>query len=399
MAKTNLTRARVDALAYNSDGPQKQILWDQKCRGFGCRVTPEGGKQYVLLYRCNGRQRLMSLGPVQDFPTVEAARTKASGFLHELRKSGTDPMAERERMADAETLTALWEVYEREHVANLAENTRRAMRSVWKAHVSDVLGDLSPGQITKADVVRMHDRATKKGAKVAANRAVQRLRAALNWLHERNPRQFPQDWKNPCDVKLHKELARKEILDLNQQRALLVSLAQEPDPWARTYIHLVLLTACRAQELLKLTWENVDFERGEALILKRKNGEDLRVPLSSVALELLKALPVTAGSPYVFPSPRKPNQPYTSNAIRRRYNDALDRAGLPHRTFHDLRRSCGTNYARQGASTKIIAQLLGNTDEVTSRVYVQLAATDLRHLAETNANNLSIPNTLPAKQS
>lgn len=401
MASKSLTRAAVEALAYRADGPHKQILWDTKLRGFGCRMTPQGGKQYVILYRISGRQRLMSLGRVEDFPTVEAARIKASRSLFELRDGGLDPMAERKRMADAETLTALWAVYEREHIAKLSANSRRGMLSAWGVHVAPVIGDLSPGQVTKADVLRIHDRGTKRGAKVAANRGVQRLRAALNWLHDRNPRQFPENWKNPCAIDFNKEMPRKKILDLEQQRALIASLQNEPDPWCRVYLQLVLLTGCRVNELTALTWDNVNFDKATALIQRssadseaRKNGEDLLLPLPPAALSLLRSLPVVANTPYVFPSPRKLAQPYTSNAIRRRYNDALKRAGLPHRTMHDLRRSMGTNIARTGASTKQIAGLLGNTDEVTAKVYVQLAVDDLRRLSDANATNL-----LPAPQS
>jgi len=59
--------------------------------------------------------------------------------------------------------------------------------------------------------------------------------------------------------------------------------------------------------------------------------------------------------------------------------------GLPHRTLHDLRRSYGTNHAWLGVSTKLIASLLGNTAEVTTPVYTQIAANDLRRLTDANA--------------
>jgi integrase len=401
MASKSLTRAAVEALAYRVGGPQKQILWDTKLRGFGCRATPQGGKQYVILYRVSGRQRLMSLGRIEDFPTVEAARTKASRSLLELRDGGLDPMAARERMADAQSMEALWEVYKDKHLARLSVNTQRAVKSTWKVHLALTIGKLTPGQVTKADVIRVHDAATVCG-EVIANRAVQRLKAMLTWLNERNEKQFPLGWKNPAfKFKLHRETERTAILDLAQQHALVASLEEEPDIYCRVYLKLLLLTGCRSNELLALTWANVNFDKATALIERscattdeRKNGDDLMLPLAPVTIELLRSLPVIGGSAYVFPSPRKPAQPYTSNAMRRRYSDALDRAHLPHRTLHDLRRSLGTNFARGGASTKQIARLLGNTDEVTARVYIQLAADDLRQLTERNATAL-----LPAPQS
>jgi integrase len=399
MARKNLTRASVESLTYRTDGPHKQIAWDAKVRGFGARITPEGGKSYVLLYRVQGRQRLMSLGRVDEFASLDAARTKASGLLQELKESGTDPMAARERMSDAQSLDALWAVYERDHLAHTSVNTRRAVSSTWRVHVQPIVGSLNPAQVTKGDVVRVHDKATQHG-KVVANRAVVRLKAMLTWLHERNEKQFHLGWKNPAlGFKLHRENERTAILDLEQQRALLISLKEETCPWTRVYLQMLLLTGCRANELLSLRWSDVNFDKSVALIQRssahteeRKNHRDLTIPLAPIALELLRSLPVIAGTEYVFPSPRKPAQPYTSNAIRRRYEDALTRAKLPHRTLHDLRRSYGTNIARHGASTKLIAGLLGNTSEVTSRVYIQLAADDLRQFTERNASNI-----LPAK--
>jgi integrase len=389
MAKKNLTKAAVEALAYDSDGPSRQVLWDAKVRGFGIRVTPEAGKQYVLLYRVNGRQRLMSLGPTDHFESLDAARTRAGDLLNGLRKDGLDPMAQRERMADAKTMAELWTVYEREHLSRLAANTKRNVASLWSVHIAPQLGALSPGQVTRADIIRMHDKATRKGGKIAANRAVQRTRAILGWLFERNERQFPVGWRNPCSgVKFHREPPRTAVLDLEQQRSLIAALADEPDPWMRAYLQLLLLTGLRSIELAALKWAHVDLDKALATIIDRKkNGMDLVLPLPPVAVELLRGLPVVEGTQYVFPSPRNHSH-LTTNAIRRRYSAALERGSLPHRTLHDLRRSYGTNHARVGVSTKLIASLLGNTAEVTARVYTQIAANDLRRLTEANADNL-----------
>ena len=120
---------------------------------------------------------------------------------------------------------------------------------------------------------------------------------------------------------------------------------------------------------------------------RKKNGRDLKLPLAPVAVELLRSLPVVGDNEHVFPSPRGAKH-FTTNGMRRRYEAALERAGLPHRTLHDLRRSYGTNHARLGVSTKLISDLLGNTEQVAARVYVQIAQNDLRRLVETNANAL-----------
>lgn len=388
MATKNLTKASLEALEYDPKGPSRQVQWDAKVRGFGVRVTPEGGKQYVLLYRVSGRQRLMSLGRVADFKNLEAARDKASVLLHGLRHESIDPLAARDRMADADSMAELWETYQREHLSHQAANTRRSVVSQWKQHLAPVVAALKPGQISKADVIRVHDQATQRGGKVVANRAVTRLGAMLTWLHERNEKQFPATWRNPVPgLKLHRENPRTQILDLEQQRALVAALQEEPCVFTRVYLQLLLLTGCRSNELINLRWADVDLDKATALIRDRKNGRDLPLPLPPIAIQLLRALPVVEGSAFVFPSSRK-QAAMTTNMVRYKYNAALERARLPHRTLHDLRRSVGTNHARAGASTKLIAGLLGNTAEVTARVYVQLASDDLRRLSELNAANL-----------
>jgi integrase len=388
MAKRNLTKALIENLAYQPGGPSRQVLWDAKVRGFGCRVTPEGGKQYVLLYRANGRQRLMSLGPTDHFENLDAARTRAGDLLNGLRKDGTDPMAQRERMADANSMDELFKVYDAEHLANTALSTRSGFRSSWNVHIRESIGTLAPGQVTKGDVVRMHDKATKRSGKGAANHCVARLRAILQWLFERNERQFPVGWRNPATgLKLHRVLPRTAILDLEQQRKLVAELANEPDIFVRVYVQMLLLTGLRANELASLTWNNVDLDKGEMVIPNRKNGKGLTLPLAPVATELLRSLPVVAGNAHAFPSPRGAMH-ISTNGMRRRYEAALERAGLPHRTLHDLRRSYGTNHARVGVSTKLISELLGNTEQVSARVYVQIAQNDLRRLVESNANAL-----------
>ena len=211
-------------------------------------MTPEGGKQFVLLYRANGRQRLMSLGSIDHFKSLEEARVRAGDLLNGLRKDGTDPMAQRERMADANSMQQLFEVYDTEHLANTAPSTRSGFRSSWNAHVREVLGTLAPGQVTKGDIVRLHDRVTKRSGKGAANHCVHRLRTILQWLFERNERQFPVGWRNPASgLKLHRELPRTEILDLAQQRKLVAELANEPDIFVRVYVQMLLLTGLRAR--------------------------------------------------------------------------------------------------------------------------------------------------------
>ncbi len=393
MAAKNLTKTVVEKATYQVGGPSRQVMWDTRLRGFGLRLTPEGGKQYVILYRVGGRQRLMSLGPVQDFKGLEDARDRAEKLLHGLRHEGVDPMAARERLAEAQSMRELWAVYERDHLPALSENSKRGIASTWRVHLEPVVGALKPSQITKADVIRMHDRATKRGGDCVANRAVQRLRAMLGWLYERGEQQFPAGWRNPAvGAKLHRESPRTHVLDTGQMRALLTALDGDEHVWTRSYVALLMLTGARKEEIRQLRWDSIDLERGVAHLSQTKNGKPFDLPLVSDAVTVLRSIPVIAGNPYVFPQVRatpKQSGPQPMIEPRGAYKAALKRAGLPTTTtFHDLRRSYATMAAVRGATAEQIAKALNNTSSVTARVYIQLAQDVQRQIAEQNAQAL-----------
>lgn len=410
MAKRkSLTTAAVERLTYDPDGPSRQVLWDNEVRGFGCRVTPAGGKQYVLLYRFNGRKKLHSLGPIGDFTNLAEARKKAEALRHGLRHDNVDPARARESMSETATVRDIWlNEYTKNKLDLLSENSRRTIKSVWTVHLEPRLGDLKPQQVTSADLLRLHDEVTRgkirkpqtgqlrsprnhaRGGKVVANRAVERFGEFLNWHKERNKTKYPVGWENPAEsVPLHKERPRKHHLDIAQLRALLKSLYDEPNPWSRAFLYVVLFTGARKSEVRNLTWSNVDLERRVARIDRTKNGDpmDLRLPIFVVAA--LKELPLVPNCEWVFPG-RSHDEPMIEP--RRAYRAALKRADLPlNTTFHDLRRSVGTSGAWLKFSEKTIARALNNTTEVASRVYIQLAESDVRDMVEAYAAALLAP--------
>ena len=69
---------------------------------------------------------------------------------------------------------------------------------------------------------------------------------------------------------------------------------------AVTAIRLLLLTGARVSEILSLRWSDVDLIRGELRLPDSKTGAKT-ILLSAPAVDILKAWPRWAGSPYVFP--------------------------------------------------------------------------------------------------
>jgi len=85
--------------------------------------------------------------------------------------------------------------------------------------------------------------------------------------------------------------------------ALAQALKDYPDQVAAAAIKLLLYTGLRSAELLRLKWDDIDFDAGEFRLLPgtTKSGRSLNAHLAGPALAVLASLPRELGNPYVFP--------------------------------------------------------------------------------------------------
>ncbi len=153
------------------------------------------------------------------------------------------------------------------------------------------------------------------------------------------------------------------------------------NPWMKPLIMLALETAMRRGELLALCWDNIRLTDRVAHLPMTKNGNSRNVPLSSRAVEILRALPPTLRGP-VFP--------ITANAVQLAYLRAIDRArrlyeesgGTDARVmtdlhFHDLRHIAVTRLAEKLPNIVELAAVSGHTDVRMLKRYYHPKAEDL----------------------
>src|ERR1700730_8326624 len=93
MPTIHMTKSAVDALkAANKD----TVYWDAGLPGFGVKVTPQGRKVFVVLYRIGGagsRLRKYNIGPYRR-GTPHQGRVAAQKVCA-ARLDGRDPAAEK----------------------------------------------------------------------------------------------------------------------------------------------------------------------------------------------------------------------------------------------------------------------------------------------------------------
>lgn len=135
------------------------------------------------------------------------------------------------------------------------------------------------------------------------------------------------------------------------------------DDYGRLIVALLLL-GLRANELVSLRWQDVDWERGRLTVAFTKNGRPRTAVLDDLALALLRRarepLPGTAPTAELGRRASPRIVPMSTNALRERVAMLGRRAGIPHLHPHLFRHSFATNYLIEAGIEDIATlQVLG----------------------------------------
>lgn len=200
------------------------------------------------------------------------------------------------------------------------------------------------------------------------NRYAASIGAIFTWCIRK--RIVPKDWAHPCRG-IERQPENNEVVRFlsTEERVALLSACQS-SAWPKLYM-LVLMgitTGARKSELMNLRWADINFERQEASIHTTKNGDKKVLPLvPSVMLELRKyqRLP----NSLAFGSDRRPDKPF--NFVPR-WQQALKLAKIKNFRFHDLRHSCASYLAQEGATLLEIGEVLGHRQLSVTKRYSHL---------------------------
>ncbi|MCP3994683.1 MAG: site-specific integrase, partial [bacterium] len=139
-------------------------------------------------------------------------------------------------------------------------------------------------------------------------------------------------------------------------------------------IRLLLLTGCRLKEVLKLRWQDVDFE-GRCLRLPDSKTGPKTVPLNSAALQLLSEIERLEGNPFVILG-KKPKTHLT--ALTGPWQRIRTSANLEDVRLHDLRHTYASFGVNLGLPLPMIGAVLGHSNTSMTERYAHLADDPVR---------------------
>jgi integrase len=203
------------------------------------------------------------------------------------------------------------------------------------------------------------------------NRYLSSLRSCWNW--GRAAQYIPPEKVWP--TRLFRTEPRERVRYLNDvELAAVMDAAKSYAPWMHAAVAVSLATGLRQGELLRLTWADIDFDRGTVTVLISKNSKRRIVHLPAPAVEALKTLRRNGiiGRKLIFVNGK--GEPADKSFLTFHWLKVRETAGLVDFKWHDLRHSCASFLAQAGASLPEIGHVLGHSSPTITAKYAHLVA-------------------------
>ena len=441
-----LRKLELPPVGYNGQGklkfaekavpnPESYILWDASRDappGFGLKVA--GKKTYILRRKVMGKSMLSKVGNVADFDKIQDARARAAELALTMVNTGQNPnVLAREQNAAEVTLKQAMLAY-REH---LVERTQRPAKPetlkvydrVMRRHEEWGWSNRKVREID-TDEIKKKFKETHGATPTATEQAFRWPARAINWYIENEKiraqaqSREPHIKGNPFNFLAINNFYRsqEQIDEMREEQGKRNPLRPTQDlgrfleaAWSKKdmndnmagihYLMLMLLWGCRKSEHAGLVWGELLSETGGpgvgrrstshvymkehpdwgpyVFFYKTKNGRSHRMPLTPMAMELLKRRQVAAAEEaarrgfmgksrnFVFPA----RSPFSKTGHYMDATDLLDdlreEIGVEKLNRHDLRRSFGAVMTAIEVPEGIKSRFLNHARTNVTETYTQ----------------------------
>lgn len=155
----------------------------------------------------------------------------------------------------------------------------------------------------------------------------------------------------------------------NEEKLLIADLTNCRNPYIVQTVTFAIQTGCRQSEILKLTWDDIDFKEKLAFLSNTKNGESRTIPLSPKAIEAIKALPQPIKNTPIFK--------VSADGLSRAFKRSCDKLNLGNLRFHDLRHEATSRLFEMGLNPIEAATITGHKTLQMLKRYTHLKPSDL----------------------
>jgi integrase len=355
--------------------------FDVTVAGLSLRVTESGHRSWCYVYT-SPRDDKRARATIGTYPatSLAAARGKALEARGHV-EGGNDPRVVLAGQGAAEmTVDGLIKAYladpEKAALRSLAEISRRLRKNVLP-----IIGAVKLTELRRRDVRNVTDAILRRGRKVEATRVFEDVRAIVRWAVQQefldvNPL---GTMRKPADA-----TSSDRVLTDSEIHTLWAGLpnALANSVQCQRIIKLCLVTAQRVGEVAGMVPAEIDLTAREWTLpgSRTKNKQSHEVPLSDLAIEIIKEAAADAGEGApLFPCGDGSLAPAAvARTILRANNISeerpLGRFGIAPWSAHDLRRTALTGMARLRVAPIVLGHVANH--RTTTRAGVTLAVYD-----------------------
>jgi integrase len=335
-------------------GKLDHIEFDDSMPGFGLRIR-NGGKQehrtYVLQYKIGPKQRRMTLGSVAKIGLGEAQ--KKARKLFGAIADGKDPANEKAvaRTEASHTFDVIASEFLRVQQAKLKPRSFIETQRFLQKHLRP-LHPLALASVNRATIAAQLRTIANEHGPVSADRARAALSKFFSWALGEGLAQA-----NPV-IGTNKAAGESKARDrvLTDPELVTVWIGAPDNDYGRI-VRLLILTACRRDEIGSLRWSEID-KQTRMIVLpgeRTKNSRTHHVPLSKIVLDIIESIPRRVSRDFVFGDGKGGFSGWSKAKA------ALDaQLGLKPWRLHDLRRTASTRMGDAGVQPHIIEAVINH---------------------------------------
>jgi integrase len=350
MTKGKITRRiRFNDRALKAIKPPPRPLqldyFDDSLPGFGMRISYNGRRSWIAVYRVNGRKGRLTIGRADVLPLADA-REEARQALKEASK-GNNPAKRKRDAREAPTFQEIADRYIAEY-AKIEKVTWKQDDGMLTRNVLPALGSKKVHAVTSADIKSEISKIKARPAPVAANRTLEVIKRLFSWAVEQeivaaNP---AAAIKKPTEEK-----SRDRVLTPDELQTLWLALDAAP-LLVRGVFRSMFLAVQRRGEVQRMRWPDLDRRENwwniPAELTKTKTA--YRVPITPAMTAILAEIEEAKLDPvWVFPAASgKTFIPETT--LCRPFRRAVRSAGIVGFVPHDILHTCTSMMAARGVS-------------------------------------------------
>ena len=302
-------------------------------------------------------RRFFDLTPVKSFPLAEKrpnaiAKSRWSDLTAEEQAFST--RAEEEML-----------------LRGFSPQTRKTYRNHILRFNQWLKGDLTQVSETELRSYLLYLIDKKKISKAYQNQVI----SALKFFYDkvlRTPKIFEHIPRIQENKKLPSVLSRDEVICI---------FTAVPNIKHRALLMLAYASGLRVGEVVRLRIEDIDSQRNLIHIKNGKGRKDRFVPLSQVALSILRTYWKTCRpTKWLFPSPR-PDRHLSNRTAQRILEIARKKTDI-NKSFsmHTLRHSFATHMLEDGTDLRYVQEFLGHANPKTTMIYTHITEKDAQRI-------------------